>query len=192
MNKLLVIDNYDSFTYNLVQLFKSFSLDIEVFRNDAITIKEVQEFSPDYILISPGPKTPEDSGISKSLIREFYKAVPILGVCLGMQCINEVFNGETIRALEPVHGKKTDLYHNGKGLYQGLPSPFKVARYHSLVIKRKSKELVETSRTSDGIIMGIQHVTYPLFGVQFHPESFMTEYGREIAVHFLQSERANG
>ncbi len=192
MDKLLVIDNYDSFTFNLVQLFKSFSLDIEVFRNDAITINEVQKFSPDYILISPGPKTPEDSGISKSLIREFYRDVPILGVCLGMQCINEVFNGKTVRALEPVHGKKSDLYHNGKGLYQGLPSPFKVARYHSLVIERKSEELVETSQTSDGTIMSIRHVTYPLFGVQFHPESFMTEYGREIAVRFLQSEKAYG
>ena len=185
MNKLVVIDNYDSFTFNLVQMFMDFDLSIEVFRNDEVSIGEIREISPDYILISPGPKTPEASGISKPLIREFYKEVPILGVCLGMQCINEVFNGKTVRAEIPVHGKKSDLFHDGKGLYRGIPSPFKAARYHSLIIERHSDELLETSRTADGTVMSIRHTEYPLFGVQYHPESFMTEYGRELISRFL-------
>ncbi len=186
MRKLIVIDNYDSFTFNLVQMFKEYDLDIRVYRNDTVTVDEIKNMHPDFILISPGPKTPGSSGISKPLISEFYKQIPVLGVCLGMQCINEVFGGKTVKAPEPVHGKRSDLFHDGKGLYRGIPSPFKAARYHSLIIERNSDDLIETSWTSDGIIMSIRHREYPLFGVQYHPESFMTEYGTEIISGFLK------
>ncbi len=187
MKKLLVIDNYDSFTYNLVQMFRSYDLDITVVRNDAVTVDQAGEFSPDFIVISPGPGTPGRAGISKSLVAKYFRTTPILGVCLGMQCINEVFGGRTVRAPEPVHGKKSSLIHNGEGLFKNIPSPFSAARYHSLIIERRSEELAETSRTSDGIVMSIQHKDFPLFGVQFHPESFMTEYGSEMIKEFLFS-----
>lgn len=187
MRKLIVIDNYDSFTFNLVQMFKEYDLDIRVYRNDTVTVDEIKNMHPDFILISPGPKAPGSSGISKPLISEFYKQIPVLGVCLGMQCINEVFGGKTVKAPEPVHGKRSDLFHDGKGLYRGIPSPFKAARYHSLIIERNSDDLIETSWTSDGIIMSIRHREYPLFGVQYHPESFMTEYGTEIISEFLKT-----
>ncbi len=189
MKKLIVIDNFDSFTYNLVQMFKNFELDIHIFRNNKVSLEEISLLDPDYILISPGPRTPAFTGISKPLIRHFHKKVPILGVCLGMQCINEIFYGTTIEAPVPVHGKTSEIFHTHKGLFTDIPSPFRAARYHSLIIDRRSDELIETAHTRDGIIMGIQHRKFPLYGVQFHPESFMTENGEKIIKQFLNCRK---
>lgn len=185
MATLLVIDNYDSFTYNLVQMFMSYPLEIRVVRCDKIVLSEAAEFSPDYILISPGPKDPAHAGISRSLIRSFYKTVPVLGVCLGMQCINEVFGGTTERAPMPLHGKTSLIHHDGKGVFASLPSPFTAARYHSLMVAFDSSELVVTARSDDGVVMGMHHPAYPLHGVQFHPESFLTEKGELLVRNFL-------
>ncbi|MCD6397037.1 MAG: aminodeoxychorismate/anthranilate synthase component II [Spirochaetaceae bacterium] len=186
MKKLLVIDNYDSFTFNLVQMFKQYNLDIQVYRNNKIDLALAEKINPDYILISPGPRTPEYSGISKPLIKKFYKTKPILGVCLGMQCINEVFEGKTVKAPVPVHGKKDKIYHEELGIFKRMPKPFQAARYHSLIAERESNELIETAHSKEGILMGIQHNKYPLYGIQFHPESFMTEEGYTIIGNFLQ------
>jgi len=183
---LVVIDNYDSFTYNLVQMFRQYELDIRVCRSDKISLEEADEFSPDYILISPGPKDPAHAGISMALIREIYRKVPILGICLGMQCINEVFGGITTQALTPMHGKTCDVLHDGRGIFRGLPSPFTAARYHSLMTVPSSPELVVTSRSDDGVIMGLSHVESPLHGVQFHPESFLTRHGHLLVKNFLR------
>jgi anthranilate synthase component II len=185
LKKLLVIDNYDSFTFNLVQMFKQYELDIHVYRNDKIDIQSALKINPDYILISPGPRTPEYSGISKVLIKKFYKTTPILGVCLGMQCINEIYGGKTIKADVPVHGKKDDVFHEGMGIFRDMPKPFQAARYHSLIIERGSSNLIETAHSKEGVIMGIEHEEYPLHGIQFHPESFMTEDGFIIIENFL-------
>ncbi|MDZ7833324.1 MAG: aminodeoxychorismate/anthranilate synthase component II [Desulfobacterales bacterium] len=185
MQTLLVIDNYDSFTHNLVQMFMGYRLDIRVFRNDGITIAQALEINPSYLLISPGPKDPENAGMSMPLIRCFTGNTPILGVCLGMQCINEVMGGETVPAPVPVHGKKSRILHNRSGIFRGLPSPFTAARYHSLMVKPLGGELEIHAWTSDHIIMGLSHPRYPVFGVQFHPESFMTEYGQGLARNFL-------
>ncbi|MDA3938289.1 MAG: aminodeoxychorismate/anthranilate synthase component II [Spirochaetia bacterium] len=185
MKKLLVIDNYDSFTFNLVQMFKLYDLEIHVYRNDKIELNTAAILNPDYILISPGPRTPDYSGISIPLINKFYRTVPILGVCLGMQCINELFGGKTVRAPVPVHGKKDEIYHEGVGIFKQMPKPFLAARYHSLIVERESSELVETAYSKEGIIMGIEHTNYPLFGIQFHPESFMTEDGFTMIDIFL-------
>ncbi len=185
MKKLLVIDNYDSFTFNLVQMFKQYELDIHVYRNDKIDLEFAEKLDPDYILISPGPRTPEYSGISKPLIEKFHTEKPILGVCLGMQCINELFGGKTIKAPVPVHGKKDEIYHEGLGIFNKMPKPFTAARYHSLIVERESSDLTETAHSREGIIMGIEHSEYPLFGIQFHPESFMTEDGFTIIENFL-------
>jgi len=187
-HKLLVIDNYDSFTYNLVQMFMQYRLSIHVYRSDRITLKEVEEISPDYLLISPGPGTPGNTGISMPLIRSFYKKLPILGVCLGMQCINEVFGGKTVRAPLPVHGKTSRIDHNGQYLFQGMPTPFSAARYHSLVIEPAEKSDLEiTASSNDKVIMGVSHPLFPLHGVQFHPESFMTEHGFFLVENFLKT-----
>jgi anthranilate synthase component 2 len=189
MNKLLVIDNYDSFTYNLVQMFKNYDLQIIVHRSDKITMEQVGKIGPQYILISPGPKDPKNAGISTELVKEFYKNIPILGVCLGMQCINEAFGGETVRAPKPVHGKAYNIWHNNQGIFRGIPSLFKVARYHSLMVKPPSSgyELKTLAYSEDdNVIMGIMHESYPLTGVQFHPESFMTEYGVSLIDNFLK------
>ncbi len=184
--KLLVIDNYDSFTYNLVQMFRNYNLDINVFRSDRTSIAEVESLMPDYILISPGPRDPAHAGISVPLIGKFYKKIPILGVCLGMQCINEVFGGKTLRAPIPVHGKTSKIEHCGEGLFKAIPSPFAAARYHSLMVSPGGgNQLVVTAQSSDGVIMGLSHTEYPLHGVQFHPESFMTEYGFFLVENFL-------
>ena len=187
--KLLVIDNYDSFTYNLVQMFRQYPLAIQVHRSDQIDIAGVTSYSPDYILISPGPKAPADAGISTSLVAAFYQKVPILGVCLGMQCINEVFGGLTIRAPLPMHGKTSYIFHQGAGLFRGLPSPFRAARYHSLVVQPGPSALLEhltiTAQTEDQVIMGLSHRVYPLHGVQFHPESFLTDHGFQLIENFL-------
>lgn len=188
MAKLLIIDNYDSFTYNLVQMFLGYkNLKISVFRSDKITIKSAEKIDPDYILISPGPKDPEHAGISVPLIKAFYKKIPILGVCLGMQCINEVFSGKTVRSIYPTHGKTSKVYHKGQYLFSGLPEPFTAARYHSLEVLLNSTQIVVTANTSDKVIMGISHKTLPVHGVQFHPESFLTENGTKIIDNFLKT-----
>ena len=187
---LLVIDNYDSFTYNLVQMFRQYPLTIHVHRSDKINLKQVVDLVPDYLLISPGPKDPVHAGISMPLIAAWYTRIPILGVCLGMQCINEVFSGRTIRSPEPLHGKTSWIFHDGRALFQGLPSPFNAARYHSLAVAPHPDalkgEMTITARTKDQIIMGISHHDYPLHGVQFHPESFLTNYGFQLIENFLK------
>jgi len=189
MTRLLVIDNYDSFTYNLVQMFRHYPLDIHIVRSDRITLDEADQFNPDYILVSPGPKDPSHAGISIPLIRAFYRRIPILGVCLGMQCINEVFGGTTVRAPLPMHGKTSRIQHDRQGLFQSIPSPFRVARYHSLAVRlSRSSPLCETAHSTDGVIMGLSHPKFPLHGVQFHPESFLTENGFMLIDNFLNME----
>jgi len=186
--KLLVIDNYDSFTYNLVQMFMQYNLSIHVYRNDQITLKEVEELSPDYVLVSPGPGTPDNTGISMVLIKSFYKKLPIFGVCLGMQCINEVFGGKTVRSHLPLHGKTSQISHNGTYLFQDMPTPFSAARYHSLVVEPAEKSNLEiTAMSDDNVIMGVSHPSFPLHGVQFHPESFLTEKGFILVENFLKT-----
>jgi len=188
VKKILVIDNYDSFTHNLVQLFMRHDLSIEIHRNDRISLTEARGMNPDGILISPGPGDPKSAGISAAIIRRFCPDIPILGVCLGMQCVNEVFGGETVRADTPMHGKTSDIHHHDKGLFQGLPSPFEAARYHSLAVSPSPEtlnDLLITARTKENVIMGLSHKRYPLHGVQFHPESFLTEYGEMIIENFL-------
>jgi len=182
---LLVIDNYDSFTYNLVQMFMPYDLSIHVHRSDRIMVSQACDLEPDYILISPGPKDPTHAGICVSLIQAVYRTVPILGVCLGMQCMNEAFGGATTRAPLPMHGKTSRIDHHGRGLFYRMPSPFTAARYHSLTAVVESEELMITSRSEDGVIMGLAHAVYPLFGVQFHPESFLTEKGEVMIDNFL-------
>jgi anthranilate synthase component 2 len=185
MAKLLVIDNYDSFTYNLVQMFMDHDLEIFVYRADKLTIEEAEQIKPDYILISPGPKDPSHTGISIPLIKHYHKELPILGVCLGMQCINELFGGETVRAPVPMHGKTSKIKHSGQGLFKNVPDNFCAARYHSLMVKPVNECLSITSKSDDNVIMGLSHSEYPLHGVQFHPESFLTEYGFTIIKNFL-------
>lgn len=187
MKKILIIDNYDSFTYNLKQLIDThFDGVSTVKRNDEIGSSYIEENEFNAIVISPGPKKPADSGISKDTISKFHKRIPILGVCLGMQCINEVFEGRTIKAPIPIHGKSSEISHNNSKLFKNIPKKFKVARYHSLIIEPASEDLLITAYTSDKIPMAIEHKSFPLFGVQFHPESFMTEYGNDIMSNFLE------
>ncbi|MGD9731713.1 MAG: aminodeoxychorismate/anthranilate synthase component II [Desulfamplus sp.] len=190
--KLLVIDNYDSFTYNLVQIFTPFNLEIIVKRADKITVQEASDINPDYLLISPGPKDPAHAGISKEAIRYFYDKIPILGVCLGMQCLNEVFGGVTKRAPVPVHGKTDMIYHKADGIFRQVPSPFAAARYHSLVIEpcssnHSERQIITTAWNRQGLIMGVELADFPVYGVQFHPESFMTDYGEMVVRNFLCS-----
>ena len=184
---LLVIDNYDSFTYNLVQMFTSFDLNILVNRSDKITLHEIDDLDPDYILISPGPKDPAHAGISMKTIQRFYDKKPILGVCLGMQSLNEVFGGTTCRAPVPVHGKTDMITHKGVGIFNGMPSPFAAARYHSLIIEPKENILTPTAWNNEGIIMGVELPGFPVYGVQFHPESFLTEKGDILIRNFIGS-----
>lgn len=183
--RLVMIDNYDSFTYNLVQLFYEFDLEVLVYRHDAITVAEIGNLQPDWLCISPGPKAPDQAGISKAVIAAFYRTVPILGVCLGHQALNEVFGGTTTRAPVPVHGKRHRVFHKGKGLFRGLPSPFTAARYHSLMAVSPPPDLAITAWSDDGVIMGLSHRRFPLHGVQFHPESFLTSHGQALAANFL-------
>jgi len=187
ISKLLVIDNYDSFTYNLVQMFKCYDLSIKVHRSDRITLEHARAFQPDYILISPGPKDPAYAGISLELIGSFYREIPILGVCLGMQCINEVFGGKTVRADLPVHGKTSLVSHWNESVFKGLDSPFRAARYHSLVTRvDECSGLKVSAMSDDGVVMGLYHPECPLHGVQFHPESFLTEQGFTLIENFLE------
>lgn len=185
--RLVMIDNYDSFTFNLYQLFCEFDVEVLVFRHDKISPESLAALAPWWIVLSPGPRSPAHSGVSKEVVRSFAGKVPILGVCLGMQVINEVYGGSTERAPVPVHGKTSMVHHTGGGIFKGLPSPFRVARYHSLQCRVKSADLQETAWADDGVLMALEHKRFPLWGVQFHPESFLSDYGLEIAAHFLAS-----
>jgi len=184
---LLVIDNYDSFTYNLVQYFGELGADLKVYRNDEITIDEIRELAPDKICISPGPCTPAEAGISCDVVRAFGKTIPILGVCLGHQCIGQVFGGDVIRADRLMHGKTSPILHEGQSLFEGLPDPFEATRYHSLIVKRETfpEELEITAETAEHEIMGLRHREYPIHGLQFHPESILTEHGKQLLQNFL-------
>jgi anthranilate synthase component 2 len=191
---LLIIDNYDSFTYNLVQYFgELYKGEIAVFRNDTITVQEIEAKKPGWIVISPGPCTPREAGVSVETIRTLGSRIPILGVCLGHQSIGFAFGGNVIRAPYLMHGKVSQIHHNGTGLYKGMPDPFTATRYHSLIIENAScPECLEiTSRTDDGLIMGVQHKTYPIYGVQYHPEAILTEGGKVLLANFLKVKEAN-
>jgi anthranilate synthase/aminodeoxychorismate synthase-like glutamine amidotransferase len=184
---LLMIDNYDSFTYNLVQYLGELGADVRVYRNDQITVAEIEQLAPEKIVISPGPCTPTEAGISCDIIREFAGRVPLLGVCLGHQCIGEVFGGEIVRAPALFHGKTSMIYHDGKTIFRGLPRPFEATRYHSLVIRRETlPDCLELSaETDDGVIMGVRHRELLVEGVQFHPESILTREGKQLLANFL-------
>lgn len=185
---LLMIDNYDSFTYNLVQYLGELGADPKVFRNDQITIAEIEKMKPERIVISPGPGTPKDAGISMEVVKRFAGKVPILGVCLGHQAIGYAFGGEIVRAKNLMHGKTSQIKHDNKGVFKGLPNPFTATRYHSLVVKRESlPDCLEISAESeDGEIMGLRHKEFPIEGVQFHPESILTEAGKKLLANFLK------
>ncbi len=183
---LVMIDNYDSFTYNLVQYFGELGAEIRVFRNDEVTLDEIKALKPTHIVISPGPGNPDDGGISNEVLREFGPTTPILGVCLGHQCMGQVYGGKVSRAPRLMHGKTSSVYHNGKGLFDGVPSPFKATRYHSLIVEEPLPEVLQvTAFTRDGEVMGLRHKQYPTMGVQFHPESILTEHGKRILQNFL-------
>lgn len=184
---LLVIDNYDSFTYNLVQYLGELGGDPEVYRNDEITIAQIQKLKPKRIVISPGPCTPKEAGISKEVIQKFSGKLPILGVCLGHQCIGEVFGGNVIRAGRIMHGKTSEILHNQKTIFKNLPNPFTATRYHSLLVENKSLPdcLEKIAWTDRDEIMGLRHKTHPTWGVQFHPESILTTEGKKLLKNFL-------
>ena len=186
-----MIDNYDSFTYNLVQYLGSLGAEVIVKRNDEITPEEVKEINPEGIVISPGPCTPKEAGVSVEVIKRYYKEYPILGVCLGHHSIGYAFGGNIVRAKRLMHGKTSEITHTGEGVFKDIPSPFTAVRYHSLVIDEKTlpKELKVTARSEDGEIMGVQHVKYPVYGVQFHPESVLSEHGMKILENFLNIVR---
>jgi anthranilate synthase component II len=185
---LLVIDNYDSFTYNLVQYLGEMNVPMRVFRNDQVSLEQLRALAPDRILISPGPCSPRESGLSNEIIRTFGPRIPTLGVCLGHQCIGHTFGGNVVVNYRMMHGKTSLIRHNGKDLFEGMPNPFAATRYHSLVIERSSLPgcLEVTAETEEGEIMGVKHKTLPLWGVQFHPESILTENGRQILSNFLK------
>jgi anthranilate synthase/aminodeoxychorismate synthase-like glutamine amidotransferase len=192
---ILLIDNYDSFTYNLVQRLGELdpNLDLRVFRNDEITPERVAELKPERIIVSPGPCTPREAGVSNEVIRRFAPEVPTLGVCLGHQCIGHVFGGEVIRNYRIMHGKTSPIFHDGEGIFRGLSNPFEATRYHSLVIKRESftnPEFVITAWTEEGEIMGVRHRSWPLHGVQFHPESFLTLEGPRLLQNFVELKKS--
>jgi anthranilate synthase/aminodeoxychorismate synthase-like glutamine amidotransferase len=184
---ILVIDNYDSFTYNLVQYLGELGADLAVYRNDKITIERIKKLKPAKILISPGPGEPKDAGISEEVIATFGKTVPILGVCLGHQAIGEVFGGRIVGAKKLMHGKTSTIFHNGKGIFKGIENPFEATRYHSLLIERKTfpKALRITAETKAREIMALQHKSYPIYGLQFHPESILTLEGKKLLKNFL-------
>jgi len=184
---VLMIDNYDSFTYNIVQYLAELGCRVKVFRNDKIGIEEVRRLSPERLVISPGPGGPQDAGISCGLISDFAGKVPILGICLGHQCIGQVFGGKVVHAKSIMHGKTSRIYHSGKGIFKGLPDPFEATRYHSLAVEASSlPQCLEISaRTKDGEIMGLSHKKYKIYGVQFHPESILTGCGKQLLKNFL-------
>ena len=189
---VILIDNYDSFVYNLAQYLGELGWEPSVYRNDQITLMQIESLSPSHIIISPGPCTPLEAGISNDIIWHFAGKIPILGVCLGHQCISYVNGGQTVRAALPTHGKSSSVYHDGKKIYQGLPNPFVAGRYHSLTVNKENlpPSLLLTAETDDGVIMGIRHRDYAVEGVQFHPESIMTGEGHDILSNFLNLRHA--
>jgi anthranilate synthase/aminodeoxychorismate synthase-like glutamine amidotransferase len=196
---LLVIDNYDSFTYNLVQFFGELGAEMEVRRNDEVTVEEIKDLKPERICISPGPCSPNEAGVSCEVINQFGSEVPILGVCLGHQSIGQVYGGEIVRAEQLMHGKTSMIEHNGEGLFKGLGNPLEATRYHSLIIRRDSlPDCLEQTAWCGDLIMGVRHRDFPVHGVQFHPESILTEGGKQLLANFLemdhqsQSEGSNG
>jgi len=183
---LAVIDNYDSFTYNLVQYLGELGAEIKVFRNDEVTLADLVTLSPSHLVISPGPGQPGDGGISNDAIRRFTGRVPVLGVCLGHQCLGAVFGGRVSRAPRLMHGKTSRIHHHGTGLFAGVPSPFEATRYHSLIVEEPVPDCLEvTAFTAQGEVMGLKHRQHPAFGVQFHPESILTQHGKQILQNFL-------
>lgn len=184
---LVVIDNYDSFTYNLVQYFGVLGVQMKIFRNDEVTLKEIRALHPDRILVGPGPCTPNEAGISCDVIREFGPKIPLLGVCLGHQSIGHVFGGRVVRAERLMHGKVSPVIHNGKGIFKDIPSPVSSTRYHSLIVDRDSLPdcLEIVAETKELEIMGLRHRAYPIYGVQFHPESILTDHGMQMLQNFL-------
>ena len=187
---ILLIDNYDSFTYNLYQYLCELGGDVEVVRNDQITLAEIEDKKPEKIVISPGPCTPDKAGISNDIIEAFGSKVPTLGVCLGHQCVGQTYGGTVGGAGEIMHGKISLIYHDGKGVFSGIPSPFEAIRYHSLAVYRDDlpEELEVTAWTENGLIMGVRHKTHPVEGIQFHPESIMTHVGKDILSNFLNQQ----
>ncbi len=185
---IVMIDNYDSFTYNLVQYLGELGQELKVFRNDEITVEGIRTMKPSRIVISPGPGTPNDAGVCKDVIRQLGPKIPILGVCLGHQCIGEVFGGRVIGAGRLMHGKTSPILHDGKGIFKGLDNPFTATRYHSLLVERKTfpKELVITAQTKEKEVMALRHKRYPVYGVQFHPESILTTCGKALLKNFLE------
>lgn len=190
---LLMLDNYDSFTFNVVQYLGELGEDVRVFRNDEITIEDIAALAPDRIVVSPGPCTPNEAGISMDVIRHFAGKIPLLGICLGHQSIGQVYGGKIVRAGKVMHGKISPIYHNGDGVFTGLPSPYNATRYHSLVIDKATLpdclEVTAWTQTDDGSIeeiMGVRHKTLDVEGVQFHPESILTEYGHELLANFIK------
>lgn len=191
---ILVIDNYDSFTYNLVQYLGELGQEITVRRNDEIDLAGIAELRPDHILISPGPCTPNEAGISLALIERFKGEIPILGVCLGHQAIGQAFGGEIVRAETLMHGKTSEIHHDGRGVFEQLPSPFTATRYHSLIVRRETLPacLEISAETAQGEIMGLRHKEYPIEGVQFHPESIVTDHGHRLLSNFLKLQAEHG
>jgi anthranilate synthase component 2 len=187
---LLMIDNYDSFTYNLVQYFGELGADVRVFRNDQITVAEIEKLKPDHIVVSPGPCTPTEAGVSVETIQKLAGKIPILGVCLGHQSIGQAFGGKIVRARQLMHGKTSMIHHKEQGVFHGLPTPFEATRYHSLVIEREScpSVLEITAWTEDGEIMGVRHKSLAVEGVQFHPESILTQHGHAMLANFLKAK----
>lgn len=190
---LLMIDNYDSFTYNVVQYFGELGADVQVYRNDEITIAEIEKLNPAHIVISPGPCTPNEAGISMAVIEHFAGKKPILGICLGHQSIGQVFGGNVVRADQVMHGKTSNVYHNNVGVFNGLANPFEATRYHSLVVDKDSLpdclQITAWTETDSGrmdMIMGLKHKTLPIEGVQFHPESILTQHGHDLLKNFLR------
>lgn len=189
----LMIDNYDSFVYNLVRYFHELEEEILIYRNDKITIDDIRRINPEGIILSPGPKNPKEAGICNEIINTFKESVPILGICLGHQCIGYSFGGEIIKGDIPMHGKVSKVHHNGEGIFKNLPSSYNVTRYHSLVINKENLpyDLEITAETDDGAIMGVKHRNYNIEGVQFHPEAELTEYGHELLKNFIDRCRSN-
>jgi anthranilate synthase/aminodeoxychorismate synthase-like glutamine amidotransferase len=184
---VIVIDNYDSFTYNLVQYLGELGAELQVFRNDQVLLGEIRELKPSHIVISPGPGDPNDGGVSNDVLRELGPDLPILGVCLGHQCMGHVYGGKVTRAPRLMHGKTSAIYHNGKGLFTGVPNPFRATRYHSLIVEEPLPDCLQvTAFTREGEVMGLRHKDYPVSGVQFHPESILTEHGKRILQNFLE------
>ncbi len=185
---LAVIDNYDSFTYNLVQYFGELGADVRVLRNDQVTLEGVAKLKPSHLVVSPGPGQPiEDGGISADAIRYFSGKIPVLGVCLGHQCLGAIYGGTVERAPRMMHGKTSEVRHNGQDLFKGIPSPFEAMRYHSLVVREPVPDALDvTATTTDGEIMGLKHREHPTFGVQFHPESILTQHGKQLLKNFLE------